>query len=231
MTPPLRARRSSGSRRPLPARSLYPERLTASSNVYRVLLDGLIVLDDVDTASGPYSWSPLKGERGKGGEPLGSWLSLPWGGPEQLILPGYHTAAETGLRKGQSNGEEVFLSVCGLMATGARTVLLSRWRTAGQTSFDLVREFAQELPNVPAAEAWQRSVRGGIRRTPGGRSRTAREGRGQRQTLCPRPIIRFSGPVICSSTRASCLPAPIRPAPALGHRKHNLPGRDPAARR
>jgi tetratricopeptide (TPR) repeat protein len=135
-----------------------PRALTASSNVYRVLLDGLIVLDDVDTASGPYSWSPLKGERGKGGEPLGSWLSLPWGGPEQLILPGYHTAAETGLRKGQSNGEEVFLSVCGLMATGARTVLLSRWRTAGQTSFDLVREFAQELPNVPAAEAWQRSV-------------------------------------------------------------------------
>jgi hypothetical protein len=123
-----------------------------------VLLDGLIVLDDVDTSGGPYSWSPLKGEKGKGGEPLGSWLSLPWGGPEQLILPGYHTSAETSLRKGQTSGEEVFLSVCGLMATGARTVLISRWRTAGQTSFDLVREFAQELSNLPAAEAWQRSV-------------------------------------------------------------------------
>jgi tetratricopeptide (TPR) repeat protein len=135
-----------------------PRLLTAPSNMYRVLLDGLIVLDDVDTSSGPYSWSPLKGEKGKGGEPLGSWLSLPWGGPEQLILPGYHTSAETGLRKGQTSGEEVFLSVCGLMATGARTVLISRWRTAGQTSFDLVREFAQELPNLPAAEAWQRSV-------------------------------------------------------------------------
>jgi CHAT domain-containing protein len=44
------------------------------------------------------------------------------------------------------------------MATGARTVLLSRWRTGGRTSYDLVREFAQELPHTTAADAWQRSV-------------------------------------------------------------------------
>jgi len=52
----------------------------------------------------------------------------------------------------------MFLSVCGLMATGARTVLLSRWRTGGQTGYTLVREFAQELPHATAAEAWQRAV-------------------------------------------------------------------------
>ena len=45
-------------------------------------------------------------------------------------------------------GNEVFLSVCGLMANGARTMLLSRWRTGGQTSFDLVREFIQELADT-----------------------------------------------------------------------------------
>jgi CHAT domain-containing protein len=44
------------------------------------------------------------------------------------------------------------------MAGGARTILLSRWRTGGETSFDLVREFAQELPHTTAAESWQRSV-------------------------------------------------------------------------
>ncbi len=44
------------------------------------------------------------------------------------------------------------------MANGARTVLLSRWRTGGQTSFDLVREFAQELPRTSPADAWQRAV-------------------------------------------------------------------------
>jgi hypothetical protein len=52
----------------------------------------------------------------------------------------------------------LFLSLCGLMSTGARTILISRWRTGGQTSLGLVREFAQELPHISPAEAWQRSV-------------------------------------------------------------------------
>jgi CHAT domain-containing protein len=52
----------------------------------------------------------------------------------------------------------MFLSVCGLMATGARTLLISRWRTGGQSSLDLVREFAQELPQSSPADAWQRAV-------------------------------------------------------------------------
>jgi hypothetical protein len=50
------------------------------------------------------------------------------------------------------------MSITGLMATGARTVLISRWRPGGQSSIDLVREFAQELPHTTAADAWQRSV-------------------------------------------------------------------------
>ena len=52
----------------------------------------------------------------------------------------------------------MFLTVCGLMATGTRTVLLSRWRTGGQTSYDLVREFVQELPFTTASHAWRRSA-------------------------------------------------------------------------
>ncbi len=135
-----------------------PRPLTAPGNVYRVLLDGLIVLDDVQPAAGPYDWVPLQADHNKSGAPLASWLVLPFGGPEQVILPGFHTAAETSIRKGRASGQEVFLTVCGLMASGARTVLISRWRTAGETSFDLVREFAQELPYVDASEAWQRGV-------------------------------------------------------------------------
>ena len=37
-------------------------------------------------------------------------------------------------------------------------MLLSRWRTGGQTSFDLVREFVQELPNSSPSDAWQPAV-------------------------------------------------------------------------
>lgn len=44
-----------------------------------------------------------------------------------------------------------------MMSDGARTILLTRWRTSGRTNFELVREFARELPNAPANEAWQRA--------------------------------------------------------------------------
>ena len=44
------------------------------------------------------------------------------------------------------------------MSTGTRTVLLSRWRSGGQSSLDLVREFTQELPHTTPADAWQRAV-------------------------------------------------------------------------
>ncbi len=44
------------------------------------------------------------------------------------------------------------------MATGARTVVLSRWRPGGATSYELARNFLQELPYAGAGAAWQRSV-------------------------------------------------------------------------
>ena len=68
--------------------------------------------------------------------------------------------AETALRGVPSGtvGNEMFLSVCGLMSTGTRTLLISRWRTGGQSSYELIRQFIQELPYASAADAWQRSV-------------------------------------------------------------------------
>jgi CHAT domain-containing protein len=128
---------------------------------FKVLFDRLIVLDDLTiNDQEPYGWIPAPIERGKSGGTLADWMGLPWGGPEQIILPGYHTAAEDALKKPSRGmpGDEVFLSACGLMSCGARTILLSRWRSGGQSSFDLVREFAQELPHTSPADAWQRAV-------------------------------------------------------------------------
>lgn len=133
-------------------------RSLSESATSRLLVDELIVLDDIPTADAPYSWSPIPSERGKPGAPLASWFALPWGGPEEVILPGFHTNAENALRRGQPAGGEMFLALCGMMASGSQTILISRWRTGGQTSFDLVREFAQELPHISPAEAWQRAV-------------------------------------------------------------------------
>ena len=89
---------------------------------------------------------------------LAQWMLSPWGGPDQVVLPGFHTPAETALKRG-GTGDEMFLAVCGFMSTGARTILLSRWRDGGRTSYDLMREFVRELPHRAASDAWQRSVR------------------------------------------------------------------------
>jgi len=137
---------------------VVPDRLPVASSVYSSQFDRLVLLTDVDEPEkGPFAWSPLQVDRGRPGSSLADWMLLPWSAPEQVIIPGYHTAAETALRKG-GNGEEVFLSICGLMANGSRTILLSRWRVGGQSTVNLIREFIQELPHESAAQAWRRSV-------------------------------------------------------------------------
>lgn len=135
------------------------------------MVDELIALDDVELeASDPLGWSPLPQSRAKVADNIQAWLALPYGGPERVVLTGFPTAAEQGLKgarsrtssrsgvRGPPPGNEIFQSLCGLMSTGARTILITRWRTGGRTNLDLVREFVRELPNLPAAEAWQRSV-------------------------------------------------------------------------
>jgi hypothetical protein len=96
-------------------------------------------------------------DQGKPGSTVGDWATLPFGSPEQIVLPGFHTEAETALKR-PAGGEDIFLSLCGLMASGSRTILLSRWRTGGKSSYDLTREFVQELPYTTPTRAWQRSV-------------------------------------------------------------------------
>ena len=142
----------------LPGVSRLPGKLPASSSLMSKFCGRLIVLHDLDDCDKmPYDWSPGQVDKGRPGSSLASWMPLPWGAPEQLLLPGFHTAAESAMRKGGS-GDEIFLTLCGLMSAGTRTILLSRWRVGGQTTLDLVQEFAQELPHMSATKAWQRSV-------------------------------------------------------------------------
>jgi len=143
------------------------QRLTSApagpSSLFAVNCDRLIVLSELDQSGRtPYGWSPMQLDQGKRGADLESWLALPWQGPAQIVLPGFHTAAETGL-KGGANGSDIFLPVCGLMASGADSILLSRWPVGGQSTFDLIREYAQELPYASASESWRRSVLLGAR--------------------------------------------------------------------
>jgi hypothetical protein len=135
--------------------------LPGASPLLGSALDGLIVIDDVPTAQGPYEWTPVPLDKGRpGASTLAAWMTLPWKTIDEFILPGFHTPAESSLKPAGSaaTGNDLFLATTGLMATGARTILLTRWRTGGQTTIDLLREFVQELPFTPADEAWQRAV-------------------------------------------------------------------------
>jgi len=138
--------------------SRYEDRGAGPSSLIASVCDRLIVLSDLESSPrSPYGWSPMAVDRGKAGGTLDSWLSLPWPGPTDVVLPGFHTPVESGYKRG-ANGDELFFAACGLMASGSRSILLSRWPVAGQSTFDLIREYVQELPFTPAAEAWQRSV-------------------------------------------------------------------------
>jgi hypothetical protein len=85
---------------------------------------------------------------------------MPWKKPSVLVLPGFHTPAENSLRQLSAGrpGDDLFLSLCGLMSTGERTVLISRWRIGGATSAELTQRFVQDLPYTTASDSWQRAV-------------------------------------------------------------------------
>ncbi len=142
--------------------------LVPQANVYSTLFDRLAVFAEIAPPEGDsLSWTPMPLAAKGPGANLSAWLDLPWGAPDQIYLPGFRTAAENAFRKPGSSsgatisvdGHEIFMSICGLMATGTRTVLIARWRPGGRSSYDLVREFAQEVPYSTASAAWQRAVR------------------------------------------------------------------------
>ena len=70
--------------------------LPAPSAIYANLIDRLVVLDDLGATeeTDPYAWSPLAVDHGKGNSTLADWMTQPRRGPQEMVLPGYHTARE-----------------------------------------------------------------------------------------------------------------------------------------
>ncbi|MCE9546993.1 MAG: CHAT domain-containing protein [Planctomycetia bacterium] len=147
----------------VPKAAVVTQLPTVPGSLVAKRLDGLIVLDDLASTDehSPYQLHPLRLDKGRPGGTLEDWFSLPFGGPELVVLPGFHTPAENSLKRmlrTTKPGEELFLTLCGFMSTGARTVMISRWRVGGRTCHDLIAEWLQELPHTTAADAWQRAV-------------------------------------------------------------------------
>jgi CHAT domain-containing protein len=137
-------------------------RLPSELTLLAPCVDQLVVEHEIHVTGDPYQWSPMPGDGKHPSGTLADWLALPWGGPDQVVLLGFHTPAERPAKSASANqvppANELFLSLCGLMAAGPRTVFISRWRTHGQTNYDLMREFVRELPHATASEAWQRAM-------------------------------------------------------------------------
>jgi CHAT domain-containing protein len=143
--------------------------LSVESPLVGKLFDQLLVLVESDLAADFTAWSPLPLDRGGNIGALPNWLLLPYDAPERMLLTGVRMGIDLGQRSRRRNstnrlvpsrdGDDLFQAACGLLSSGARTLLISRWQTGGAVQEGLVREFASEMDQVPAAEAWQRSIR------------------------------------------------------------------------
>lgn len=129
------------------------------SSLLAKVWDQLVVIDDSEDANrgDVWSWSPAQADRSKPGSELAAWLRSPLGGPEVIYLPGFHTGAEDAL-KGNTTGNDIFLTALGLMATGSETVVLSRWHSAGSASIATVEGIAKRISDMPASTAWQETM-------------------------------------------------------------------------
>jgi hypothetical protein len=55
-------------------------------------------------------------------------------------------------------GDDLFIAATDLLAAGARSAVVSRWRTGGKLAVDLVEEFIRDVSAIPADEAAPPSV-------------------------------------------------------------------------
>ena len=123
------------------------------------LFDTLLVADELAVAD-PTNLHLLTAGGGRQGMTAADWLAPPTKWPQRVILPGFQSAMSGGLAKPPPRpGAELFLTATDLIAAGARTAVISRWRMGGLTATRIMQEFLGEATaGEPAAVAWQRAV-------------------------------------------------------------------------
>jgi tetratricopeptide (TPR) repeat protein len=126
------------------------------------LCDDLVISEEL-AGEGPLARRPLIGPTPAGpGITFADWVTAPTKRPRRMMLPGFQSAIATGFdRVPERPGEDLFLAATGLVAAGAQTAVLSRWRTGGRVATELVSEFMRDVstPAQPApSESWRRAV-------------------------------------------------------------------------
>ena len=150
----------------LPSQPVQQHGVVVSPALPAALCDVLVVLDEVNVAGeGPVGLRGLFGrpnDRGsRAGMTFNDWLASPHKRPPRVVVPGLQSAMASGLTKPAARpGEELFIAATDLLAAGARTALVSRWRMGGKSTTDLVTEFVRDTddPATTPAASWRRAV-------------------------------------------------------------------------
>ncbi len=150
----------------LPSQPVQQHGVVVSPALPAAICDVLVVLDEVNLAGeGPVGLRGLFGrppDRGsRAGLTFNDWLASPHKRPPLVVVPGVQSAMASGLTKPLSRpGEELFIAATDLLAAGARTALVSRWRMGGKSTTDLVAEFVRDTddPTAIPAASWRRAV-------------------------------------------------------------------------
>jgi len=132
---------------------------SAPTSVLAKTWDQMVVLDDNEGANrgDPWAWSPAQADRSKLGSDLASWTLAPLSGPQVVYLPGFHSSAEDGASRLDTQ-DSLFFTSLGLMASGADTIFISRWHSGGGASVASVEATAKYLVDQSAAKAWQAAI-------------------------------------------------------------------------
>ncbi len=121
------------------------------------LLDEVLVWSEIQLGKNhPLDFAPIALAPAPA-TPLRTWLLLPWRSPSTLVLPAFESDAGNGLR-GKRQGMDLFVSTVGMMASGGRSITISRWRTGGENSLLLSRNYYERLGKMPSAKALRESI-------------------------------------------------------------------------
>lgn len=159
-------RLAEGLERPIPLAPSPVARSAPAPLLAAALCEGIVILDEVDLAGdAPLGVRALFGRAGdRSGRPsatFADWLAAPRKRPSRVVFAGMQTPMADGLAGPVARpGEELFLASTDLLAAGARSAILSRWRVGGRSSADLIAEFLRDAdePGVSPAESWARAV-------------------------------------------------------------------------
>jgi hypothetical protein len=137
------------------------------------LFDAVAFLEPVGGELPAAAWPLVPAAAGRPAVLLGEWAAPPQKRPAVVVLPALQTsmAAFDKLTPPPRPGDDVFQPALDLLAAGATTAVLSRWRTAGQTTVALTTEFLADMaaagegaagdgagPPWSPADSWHRAV-------------------------------------------------------------------------